>query len=76
METGENALLFSSGRPIPLNEKPIYRFDLVNRPLTAGNQSIRLQIIIKGLPVPMPQRMVKVTVNAKEMLASPVYVYL
>jgi hypothetical protein len=75
--TGQAALLFSSGENlIPLSEEPIHKFDLVNRPSSTDNTSIRPQIIIKGLPTPNPEWIGRVTVNAAEQLSSPMYVYL
>lgn len=77
METGQNALLFSSGsKLIPLSEVPVYKFDLINRPASTDNRPVQPQIIIKGLPTPIPEWIGKVTGNAPEQLSSPMYVYL
>ncbi|SDG64934.1 hypothetical protein SAMN05421827_10923 [Pedobacter terrae] len=77
MESGQNALLFSSGsKLIPLSEVPVYKFDLINRPALTDNKPVQPQIIIRGLPTPIPQWIGKVTRNAAEQLSSPMYVYI
>jgi len=77
METSQNALLFSSGsKLIPLSEVPVYKFDLINHPPSNDNKTVQPQIIIKGLPTPIPEWIGKVTDNAAEQLSSPMYVYL
>jgi hypothetical protein len=80
-EAGQVALLFSSGRSlIPLSEAPIYKFDLVNSPASAGeaaeSKTVMPQIIVKGLPTPNPQWIGRATGDRNEQLASPMYVYL
>ncbi|RLJ80639.1 hypothetical protein [Pedobacter alluvionis] len=77
METSQNALLFSSGsKLIPLSEVPVHKFDLINHPPSNDNKTVQPQIIIKGLPTPIPEWIGKVTDNAAEQLSSPMYVYL
>lgn len=76
-EAGEAALLFSSGSNlIPLSETPIHKFDLLNHPVSSDNRSLPPQIIIKGLPMPNPKWVGKVTGKTNEYLSSPMYVYL
>jgi len=75
LETGEQALLFSSGATlIPLSEKPKYKFDLVNN--TTANElnqkTAGHKIVIKGLPVPNVARIGK----DKTQVSSPMYIYL
>ncbi|HEY0175155.1 MAG TPA: hypothetical protein VGC08_02180 [Pedobacter sp.] len=79
--SGQAALLFSSGTHlIPLSEQSSYRFDLVNRPASAGESSgskpVTPKIIVKGLPNPDPQWIGRVTGDVKGQLSSPMYIYL
>lgn len=75
--TGQEALLFSSGSNlIPLSEEPIHKFDLVNWPSSAENAATAPQLIIKGLPTPIPEWIGRITGKANEQLSSPMYVYL
>lgn len=74
---GEAALLFSSGNNfIPLSEAALYRFDLMNLPLSADGTALAPQIIIKGLPTPIPEWIGQVMDKTNEHLSSPMYVYL
>lgn len=77
LPTGQAALLFSSGQQlIPLSEAPIYQFDLVNRmPASTGSTNSE-QVIVKGLPTPVPEWIGKATDQTNEQLSSPMYVYL
>lgn len=79
IETGESALLFTSGeRLIPLSRFPKHRFDLVNNLSPAGNQQAtgsRSKTIIKGLPIPDPLRMGTVQLQTKSQVSSPIYIY-
>lgn len=80
-ETGQEALLFSSGTSlIPLSEAPVHRFDLVNHPEstldTAGSKPLNPQLIVKGLPTPDPVWIGRLAADADGQLSSPMYVYL
>ena len=70
--SGEQALLFTSLSPITLQEKPIYKFNLVSTNST--NTKLSNKIIYKGLPNPDP-RNVAIVQNINQ-LASPMYVYI
>jgi hypothetical protein len=79
IESGEEALLFSSGKNlIALSEIPKYRFVLVNQD-TPVNEEIRkktpARIICKGLPNPALKQSGIVNINGSKHLSSPMYVY-
>ncbi len=77
MPTGQAALLFSSGQYlIPLSEEVKYKFDLVNRSNSNDSNDTSEEMIVKGLPTPQPAWIGRVTGNANEKLASPMYVYI
>jgi hypothetical protein len=78
---GHDALLFSSGANlIPMSEQVRYKFDLINRPETtitvAGNKMVAPQVIINGLPTPVPEWIGKTVDNTNEQISSPMYIYL
>ncbi|MBS7231613.1 hypothetical protein KHA90_11315 [Flavobacterium psychroterrae] len=78
LQTGEQALLFTSGTTnILLSEKPKYKFDLVNK--TTSNPSLptnsKGKIIFKGLPVPDVSR-IGIIENQHHQVTSPMYIYL
>lgn len=78
LQTGEQALLFTSGKTnIVLSEKPKYKFDLVNKSTT--NYSLpansKGKIIFKGLPVPDVSR-IGIIENQNNQVTSPMYIYL
>lgn len=80
IETGEKALLFSSGSQlIPLSKFPKHKFDLVNNQQVASNnkttQNSSSKMIIKGLPNPDPLKMGTVQINDKTQVSSPIYIY-
>lgn len=75
LETGEQALLFSSGVTlIPLSEKPKYRFDLISNTTTneSNQKTAAHKIVFKGLPFPNVTQIGK----NKDQISSPMYVYL
>jgi hypothetical protein len=76
--TGESALLFTSNKTyIPLSEKPVYKFDLINKSISnQSNQHTKGKIIIKGLPVPDVSRIGIIKNNNQNHVASPMYIYL
>ncbi|MGB8195366.1 MAG: hypothetical protein WCF67_25765 [Chitinophagaceae bacterium] len=81
IETGEKALLFSSGdQLLSLSETAKYKFDLVNYNTATGNETEKRttapKTIFKALPNPVPARMGIVEVNGKSQASSPMYVYL
>jgi hypothetical protein len=76
LQTGEEALLFTSGTTyIAQSEKIKNKFDLVNK--NKPNESTKInsnaKIILKGLPVPDVSRIVIIENNQ---VASPMYIYL
>jgi hypothetical protein len=80
IETGEKALLFSSGdQLIPLSRFPKQKFDLVRVLKPVSDQkparSSASEIIVKGLPNPDPLKMGIATVNDKTQVSSPIYIY-
>jgi hypothetical protein len=79
IQTGQEALLFSSGEQfIPMSEIPTYKFDLIN---TINSQTTTIKnattskTIFKGLPNPNPGRIGTVEVNGEKKVTSPMYVY-
>ena len=81
IETGELCMLFSSGSQlIPLNEKPIYSFDLVNEVKVladkSGNKISTPKVVFKGLPSPDPKNMKKTLGVLNNIIISPMYVYI
>lgn len=80
IETGEQALLFSSDQNlIPLHIKPVHKFDLVDALVyadsAAESKNRRIKTIIKGLPTPKAEWLGLVKSDAK-LVSSPMYVYI
>lgn len=79
IESGEEALLFSSGKNlIALSELPKYRFALINQdtPVNEGiPKKTQARIIRKGLPNPSLKQSGIVNINGIKHLSSPMYVY-
>ena len=78
--TGQQALFFSSGNTfIPLSERPVQKFDLVNKPVNTGNGMLNKspgpKIIFKGLPNPDPKWNGNVVIDTVNRVSSPMYVY-
>lgn len=72
IETGQQALLFSSGKNlIPLSNTVQYKFDLLSH--TSVNQTAT-RVIFKSLPNPAPKR-IGAVVN-KNQVSSPMYIYI
>lgn len=79
LQTGEQALLFTSGNTnILLSEKPKYKFDLVNQntPNDSSQINSRGKVILKGLPVPDVSRIGIVGNSQTSQVTSPMYIYL
>lgn len=81
IESGQQALLFSSGdNLIPLSELPKYKFNLINKPASGGNETTRKisapKIIYTGLPNPDPGRIGMTRINGKNQVSSPMYVFI
>ncbi|HYG51032.1 MAG TPA: hypothetical protein VD905_09010 [Flavobacteriales bacterium] len=69
---GEKAVLFTTGSTfLPLSEKSVYRFDLVQ---TVNKNPGK--ILFKGLPVPDPKRIQIATQGESRQIFSPMYVYI
>ena len=80
IETGEQCMLFSSGSQlIPLSEKHVYRFDLVNKVKViidkSGKKIFTPKVVFKGLPNPDPKSMKKTLGNINNII-SPMYIYI
>ena len=79
IETGEKALLFSSGdQLLALSKFPKYKFDLVNLlkpPTGQPEKRTASKVIIKGLPDPDPSQIQAAFINAKTQVSSPIYIY-
>jgi hypothetical protein len=65
--TGHPALLFTCADMLPLSEVPRYRFDLLS-----GKGSPMLKTLVKGLPTPDVEKLVR---NEQQQFSSPMYVY-
>ena len=81
METGEQCILFSSGSQlIPLSEKPVYSFDLVNKVKVVADKSGKKiftpRVVFKGLPIPDPKNMKNIVGVLNNIITSPMYVYI
>lgn len=75
IETGENAMLFSSNENlIPLNALPIYKFDLIDSPTKEIIKNTPVKTIIKGLPTPGVAQ-VGILKSDIKFVSSPMYVY-
>lgn len=78
IQNGQEALLFSSGDTlIPLSQIPKYKFDLINSK-SLSNNSIKpttYKPIFSGLPNPDPARIGIEVMNDKNLVTSPMYVY-
>ena len=73
LPNGQQALLFTSTKLIPLRQIPEHQVDLVDQePTSTGNQ----KTIFKGLPHPDPAQMIIVQIDDEEAIASPMYIYL
>jgi hypothetical protein len=79
IESGDRALLFSSAVDLPLSQIPVYKFDLVNRPVSnGGGNGGRVpnpKIIVKGLPNPDPARIDTSGGDNIKRVSSPMYVF-
>ena len=80
LETGQQAMLFSSDNTlIPLSERPMHRFDLVNKPSGSTGSSFAKasapKVIFKGLPNPDPSRFGLIEIDKVNQVSSPMYVY-
>ncbi|WP_299114031.1 hypothetical protein [uncultured Winogradskyella sp.] len=78
IQNGQDALLFSSGKNLlPLSQKPKYKFDLVNSKSMPNNSKKKstYKPIFSGLPNPDPARIGTERVNDKNLVISPMYVY-
>ena len=77
METGQQAILFTSGEKLlPLAEVPKYKFNLVNNSASNGGQpASSTQVIFRGLPNPDPERIGTAMIGEAVRVVSPMYVY-
>ncbi|KQC01786.1 hypothetical protein [Pedobacter sp. Hv1] len=79
IETGEKALFFSSGTQLlPLSKYPKYKLDLVDAPFGSDDrmpQNRMVKTIFKGLPNPEAKQIGNVNSNTKDLVSSPIYVY-
>ncbi|AXG74385.1 hypothetical protein DVK85_09130 [Flavobacterium arcticum] len=71
-DNGEQALLFTSLSFITLQEKPVYKFDLVSQ--NKSSTKLSTKVIYKGLPNPDPRNVA--IVKDITQLVSPMYVYI
>jgi hypothetical protein len=76
IQTGEQALLFTSKNLLPVSEKPKYIFDLINTTHSIELPTTRSKIILKSLPVPDASRITIIALNNQNQVASPMYIYL
>lgn len=79
LQTGEKALLFTSGQTnILLSEKPKYKFDLIstNESNASGPKNSNGKVLIKGLPVPDVSRIGIIENAGTIQVTSPMYIYL
>ena len=80
IDTGEKALFFSSGTQLlPLSKYPKYKLDLIDVPVGKDDgikQNHRMaKTIFKGLPNPEAKQIGNVNGNTKDLVSSPIYVY-
>jgi len=80
IETGERALLLSSGNALlSLSEVPVYKFDLVNELRSGGNETTTkrtpARTVFKGLPNADPAQSGLISINDKIQVSSPIYIY-
>jgi hypothetical protein len=80
IQTGEQALLFSSGENlIPLSAVPMYRFNLINNGTAVDDKARKStggKIVFKGLPNPEPTHINIVSIKGAKHFSSPMYVYI
>lgn len=79
LQTGEKALLFTSGETnILLSEKPKYKFDLIstNESNASATKNSNGKVLIKGLPVPDVSRIGIIENAGNIQVTSPMYIYL
>lgn len=79
LQTGEKALLFTSGKTnILLSEKPKYKFDLINTTESNGSgpKNSSGKVLLKGLPVPDVSRIGIIENAGTIQVTSPMYIYL
>lgn len=79
MQTGERALLFSSGNTfLPLAQRPKYKMDLISsrKPRQTEDKRQQEKVIVSGLPAPDVSGLGTICIGEEKQVISPVYVYL
>ncbi|GAB2808431.1 hypothetical protein [Ferruginibacter profundus] len=78
--TGQKALFFNSGKQLlPLTEKLVQQFSLVNRGSRLNDtvkSPARIKTIIKWLPCPVPSQFDIVQVDGVTQFSSPMYIFI